>query len=213
MACRCESFPVLDGIGSEVFLPVRTQAALSTPSSIRNGVSPFPSSGMPSATAPFTTKELRMMQFLPKRPQDCSSSAVPELLGLVSHLRKASPQLFDAAVLPEQFYNAPEWAYRGSGAAALMRAVLDDAIHCFQQYSGVTSARARRLAQEAEDWLFSDEEEWPFSFVNICFVLGLDPAALRHKLRESRCSSSRSRHRKRYVATRRRHLGTLARAA
>jgi len=154
-----------------------------------------------------------MLQFFSKRPQTFSSSTSPELLSLVSYLRRENPQLFNAAVLPEQFYNAPERTYRKSGAAALMRAVLDDAIHCFQQYSDATSAQARRLAQEAEEWLFSEEEQWPFSFVNICLFLGLDSVALRHKLQDTRRQPSCSSQRKKHVIRRRRHLSPLARAA
>lgn len=57
-----------------------------------------------------------------------------------------------------------------------MRAVLEDAVHCFQKTQG---SEALRLAKDAEQWFFSDEQRWPFSFVNICAVLGLDAEYLR----------------------------------
>jgi hypothetical protein len=63
-----------------------------------------------------------------------------------------------------------------------MRAVLDDAIDCFQKQFVAGGVRAQRLAKEAEAWLFSDDDHWPFSFVNICAALGLDPAYIRREL-------------------------------
>ena len=48
------------------------------------------------------------------------------------------------------------------------------------------SRNQRRMAQEAEAWLFVDDYERPFSFVNICDHLGLDPAYLRRGLEDRR---------------------------
>jgi hypothetical protein len=64
-----------------------------------------------------------------------------------------------------------------------MRAVLVDAVECFQQQAGAPLPEARRLAREAEQWLFTNDARWPFSFVNICMVLGLDVEYLRRGLR------------------------------
>ena len=57
----------------------------------------------------------------------------------------------------------------------LMYAVLQDAIHCFQGQATRNVPDTQRLAREAEEWVFSDDVDWPFSFLNICVVLGLDP--------------------------------------
>jgi hypothetical protein len=35
-------------------------------------------------------------------------------------------------------------------------------------------------------WLSSDDIGWPFSFVNICHALGIDPGWLRRRIREQR---------------------------
>jgi hypothetical protein len=64
-----------------------------------------------------------------------------------------------------------------------MRAVLEDAISCFQQISG---SNTERTAKEAERWLFSDDLRWPFSFVNICAVLGLNAEYMRLGLKRWR---------------------------
>ena len=90
-----------------------------------------------------------------------------------------------AAVLPEQFYNPPART-TGRGEIALMRAVLEEALDCFQKQFVKSGRRAQRLAREAEEWIYSDEVRWPFSFVNICAVLCLDPGYLRLKLRHWR---------------------------
>ncbi len=86
------------------------------------------------------------------------------------------------AVLPEQFSRPQNGADIRGGEAALMRAVLDDALTCFQKQFVTQGRRAQRLATEAEEWFFSDDPHWPFSFVNICAVLGLDPEYLRQGL-------------------------------
>jgi hypothetical protein len=57
---------------------------------------------------------------------------------------------------------------------ALMLAVLEDAIACFES----TNAK---LVQEAEEWINSNDE-WVFSFNNVCETLGLDPDRLRKGL-------------------------------
>lgn len=102
---------------------------------------------------------------------------------LAAHLRTAKPKLFAAAVLLEQYHgDSPNVHYR-SGVADLMRAVLDEAIHCFRKLEEGNDIRTRRLAHEAEAWLFNDDENWPFAFVNVCGALGLDPTEVRRTLR------------------------------
>ena len=94
----------------------------------------------------------------------------------------ASLTLSSVAVLPEQFFGLPH--DHGQGEFALMRAVLEDAFNCFVKPFIEDGQRARRLAKEAEAWFFSRDEGWPFSFVNICTALGLDPEYVRRGLRQ-----------------------------
>jgi hypothetical protein len=89
-----------------------------------------------------------------------------------------------AAVFPEQFYDASGSGYREtSGEVALMRAILADALSCFQRQFLSPGRRTQRLAREAEEWFHADDPHWLFSFVNICAVLGLDPGYIRMGLR------------------------------
>ena len=65
-----------------------------------------------------------------------------------------------------------------------MRAVLENAIDCFQKQGRRSNRRTQRLAQEAEEWFFKDDQQWPFSFLNICNVLGIDTGYLRRGLKQ-----------------------------
>ena len=67
---------------------------------------------------------------------------------------------------------------------ALLLAVLDDGVRCFQDNIFSENKKKRMLFDEAVEWLFSDESSDIFSFVSICAVLGLDPGYLRRGLRE-----------------------------
>ena len=96
------------------------------------------------------------------------------------------PPLIPEAVLPEQFYGPPRGTARTSGQVALMRAVLTDAIACYQKQFLAKGRRSERVAKEAEEWLFGDNESWPFAFVNVCAALGMDPAYVRRGLRRTR---------------------------
>jgi hypothetical protein len=91
--------------------------------------------------------------------------------------------LSSISILPEQFYGPRASLADGRPEAALMRAVLADALGCFQKGLVHQGRRVQRLGREAEAWLFSDDARWPFSFVSICAVLGLEPEYLRRGLR------------------------------
>jgi hypothetical protein len=82
-------------------------------------------------------------------------------------------------VLPEQLL-APRSAGRLVGERALMLAVLEDAIRCLQDRR--STPRIRELACEAAAWVAAVNDDWPFSFVNICEALDLDPDRLRTAL-------------------------------
>src|SRR5262249_27936229 len=90
-----------------------------------------------------------------------------------------APRFRVPTVLPVQFHAAraiePE--------RRLMLAVLDDAIGIYRKYAPVRGRKRRVLVRETEEWLFSNDASWPFSFVNLCQALDLDVAWLRAQLR------------------------------
>lgn len=97
---------------------------------------------------------------------------------LLQDLKAASQALPLDAVLPEQYHPTTSInAMRGE--IALMRAVLEDAISCFQGQFTTNREGAQRLGREAEEWIFTNNPHWLFSFVSICAVLELDPEYLR----------------------------------
>ncbi len=67
----------------------------------------------------------------------------------------------------------------------LVAAMVEDALQSVGRRVGSRSPRQRREFMEAWEWLFSDDQAWPFAFVNVCEVLGIDAAAVRRRLLSS----------------------------
>jgi hypothetical protein len=74
--------------------------------------------------------------------------------------RFAPPAAVGRALAPEQ---------------RLALAVLQDAVADFQRHAFDLGPRFA----EMRDWIFSDDASWPFTFVNLCSALDLDPSHLR----------------------------------
>jgi hypothetical protein len=85
-------------------------------------------------------------------------------------------------VLPEQFFEGARRDSYISGEKALMLAVLEDGIRCFQEHLRNPRSNPRLLSREAEDWIRAVDYDWPFSFNNVCETLGIAPSALRGAL-------------------------------
>jgi hypothetical protein len=68
----------------------------------------------------------------------------------------------------------------------LMLAVLNEALQTYA--TGLTSRSVARRSDacQVESWTASDSTEWPFSFVNVCTVLGVDPDYIRARMRRLR---------------------------
>ena len=94
-------------------------------------------------------------------------------------------------VMPSQFF--PEG---GDGPAPgerrLMRAVLKDALVVLFKYEATQDRRGQRLLAEAQHWLESDAD-WPFSFVNVCDALGLEPSCVRERVARCRAAQRAQR--------------------
>ena len=85
-------------------------------------------------------------------------------------------------VLPEQLLEGYRNDSYLSGEKALMLAVLEDGLRCFQEHFRNARYNPRLLSQEAEEWIRAEDWDWPFSFNNVCDALGLDPEAMRASL-------------------------------
>lgn len=86
------------------------------------------------------------------------------------------------SVLPEQFWDVRRGHAADGGERALMWAVLADGIDCYQRNARATSAQQRLEFLEAERWIFRTDWDWPFSFVNLCELFGLEPRGVRQAL-------------------------------
>jgi len=64
----------------------------------------------------------------------------------------------------------------------LMVAVLDDALLTLARSRNASDRLARRLTAEVEEWIAADDPDWPFSFVNVCHALQLDPSCVRSRV-------------------------------
>ena len=88
----------------------------------------------------------------------------------------------DGMLADEAFSARPSLAARYA-EAALMHAVLEDAVDCFQKQFSHANGHAKHLGREAEKWLFSDDPNWLFSFLSICSALDLCPQYIRQGLK------------------------------
>lgn len=103
-------------------------------------------------------------------------------------MRQSSMSLFEPdTLLPSQFFSH----FRGCGSTIrgekrLMLAVLEDAIDCYQKHAFAREPRPQEFFAEAEEWLFSSDNSWIFSYENICQTLDLSPDYIRRGLQEWR---------------------------
>ena len=63
-------------------------------------------------------------------------------------------------------------------AASILKQAKDD----LRRFSGGTSEVERELYLDAYRWIISDDWTWPFSFVNVCELMGMTPTQLRQEL-------------------------------
>jgi hypothetical protein len=93
--------------------------------------------------------------------------------------RRASANALPDTLLPVQTGSAVFGETVTQPERMLMLAVLEEAVATYCKNVRPSTRRGSRLFQEAETWCASDDVHWPYSFVNICHVLGIDVAYLR----------------------------------
>ena len=98
-------------------------------------------------------------------------TGVPDRIGFLS----------EPDILASQQYYDQETSGR-QPERSLMFAVLLDAVECFQKYALLDDEYATRLFRETEMWIFEENREWPFSFINICEAFEINPQYLRQAL-------------------------------
>jgi hypothetical protein len=60
-----------------------------------------------------------------------------------------------------------------------MAGILLDAVRCFQRHFDARESNRRQEFREAKSWIFEDMGNGPFSFLDICDWLEVDPHGLR----------------------------------
>ena len=82
---------------------------------------------------------------------------------------------------------------------SLMLAVLLDAVESFQKYALLQDKYSNRLFRETETWILEEDQEWPFSFINICDALEIDSRYLQKGLfqwKQNAIQSSKERNKR-----------------
>jgi hypothetical protein len=89
-------------------------------------------------------------------------------------------RLFEGDVVaPDQFLEIFTKGQTLVPEKELMLAILSDAIECILKYCEEPIPFREKLFREAHDWLFEQDDKEPFSFLNVCDNLNLDPGYLR----------------------------------
>jgi len=108
-------------------------------------------------------------------------------------------------LLPIQFFEALKRKQYSCGEHRLVRAIMQDAVECFQKHVHARDNKRRQLYLDAEAWISTDEDVGPFSFNNVCDLLGVNSDYLREGLLAWR-DRERTRRRARLLHTPRRRL-------
>jgi hypothetical protein len=89
-------------------------------------------------------------------------------------------------ILPSQFFEGRKKHGALHPELRLMRAVLTDAVRCYEVGCDAQKTSRIRAFREAEEWLFSAKGYGPFSCENVCYALDIAPDYLRKMLRKWR---------------------------
>ena len=90
--------------------------------------------------------------------------------------------LVPEAALPAQFHDIWHKSRAISPERALALAVLWEAVLDLDKYRFAKRRRQQRLYWEAYEWVTSDDRSWPYSFANLCDMVGLTVEPVRNQL-------------------------------
>jgi hypothetical protein len=86
-------------------------------------------------------------------------------------------------MLPSQYFGTARGGLRQEPEYRLVLAILEDAIHCFMKYRFASDSGGRELYEDARVWIESEDRTWPFSYENVCAIVGIDCDYVRDGLR------------------------------
>jgi hypothetical protein len=85
-------------------------------------------------------------------------------------------------LLPVQFQHIWSGKCSITPERALLVAILWQAADDLRQHRHARRPKMQRLYRDAYRWVASDDRTWPYSFLNICDLLGLSAGSLRLEL-------------------------------
>jgi len=113
--------------------------------------------------------------------QDNGSGYTSERNGLTSEEKLGS--LFQAdSLVSVQFFDTLRRKIPLEPEKRLMLAMLEDAVDSFQKNLFAKDMRRSRVFADAQEWIMDVDNDWVFSFENVCDTLGLNPAYVRQGL-------------------------------
>jgi hypothetical protein len=96
-------------------------------------------------------------------------------------------------VSSEQFFTLSQESHLAwNGERRLLLAVLEYAIQEFFRYRRAHTRRRKRLLKEVTDWIWSQENNWLYSFESICVQLDFDPETIRQRLQDGEADVAQS---------------------
>jgi hypothetical protein len=84
--------------------------------------------------------------------------------------------------LPAQFQDVWHRSRAISSERALVLSVMWQALIDLRKFRFARRRQHQRLYMDAYEWVVSSDRAWPYSFINLCELLNLDPEALRAEL-------------------------------
>jgi len=92
-------------------------------------------------------------------------------------------RLFEPDImLPAQYFAVLRKSAPQGPEYLLVMAMLQDAVECVQKYRFAVDPNAIELYTDAYDWIASEDQQWPFSYENVCAILKIEPGYLRKGL-------------------------------
>jgi hypothetical protein len=86
------------------------------------------------------------------------------------------------STISQQYLNTFRRSEHLEPEKALLRAILEDAVHCYRKYQAAENRAGRERFHEVETWIKGSGNDWIFSFDNVCELLGLDPIYVRQSI-------------------------------
>lgn len=79
-----------------------------------------------------------------------------------------------------------------NGEQRLMLAIMKEALDSFFKHLGATDKKGKAIFQEVEGWIREKDNDWIFSFENVCESVGINASYLRAGLFRRKASARHS---------------------